>query len=691
MKKLCLVSIVCVLLCFAFVSCEEAVNAPAKSIDNILPVESLRTIFDPEIIGNIGPVVWNSGEDIALAVDIGASRNSVRKNASGIKITSHAHNDDFPGIYFIWDSKQKDSGYLKVDAAVFDLLKSFTLTTKESNEYWDLVIALQDGQELSPDNCYVFFIPHAGNNKNINMVFIDEWAAKEIGEEEIIEEEIIEEEIIEEEIIEDESIGEEPIELPYSISAGYSYTVAVSSDGSLWAWGQNSYGQLGDGTTDSRSNPVRIGSDNDWANVATGNEHTIATKTDGSLWAWGRNNRWQIGDGTTINRSSPVRIGSDNDWDVLVAGSDYNLAIKTDTSLWGWGYNGSSQLGNDSKSNSLIPIQIGTDTGWVSLAASNGNSLGIKADGSIWGWGNNINGQLGDGTTRAKPTPTRIGTDDDWAAIAKGNGYTIALKIDGSLWAWGTNGSGQLGDGTTSSKTAPVRIGTDNDWVVVSTKGAGGTKALKKDGSMWAWGSNLGGTLGDGTTTNRNVPTQIGIDSIWVAVFPGYSHTIACRLDGSFWAWGSNSFGQFGDGTTTNSRLPVEITLSGETVIIPPQEVNLLEKYNISLTSNIWNDYMPAWSPERSSLVTLQFRSADMLPEMEVSATIITDRVTLPVAVSDIYNNRGTDVILFLKDFRPIDGIRLNDGEEYTIEIVIKILGEQQTITTEKKKVFTTH
>ena|GEM_PF-1453001 len=124
-----------------------------------------------------GTLTWNGADDRAVSVDIDATA-STRENASGAKITSNAHSADFPGIYFVWDAKQKDAGYLKVDAAVFDQYDSFTLTIKESNTYWDFVIAPQPGQQLTDDGCYVFFIPKVFGNKNINMVFVSSWVAK---------------------------------------------------------------------------------------------------------------------------------------------------------------------------------------------------------------------------------------------------------------------------------------------------------------------------------------------------------------------------------------------------------------------------------------------------------------------------------------------------------------------------------
>ena len=179
MKKLSVLSAVFILLSLVLISCDNTVDNSASSETNSNSM-LLKLLFagNADFIQGLGSVVWNSSEaDKAVAAGISAVQNMARNNASGIKITSNARSDDFPGIYFIWDSKQKDSGYLKVAAGIFTLLKSFTLTAKEANTYWDFTIAMQNGQQLTSDNCYVFFIPRVYNNKNINMVFVSEWAA----------------------------------------------------------------------------------------------------------------------------------------------------------------------------------------------------------------------------------------------------------------------------------------------------------------------------------------------------------------------------------------------------------------------------------------------------------------------------------------------------------------------------------
>ena len=301
------------------------------------------------------------------------------------------------------------------------------------------------------------------------------------------------------------SLGNASAAVTPKIAAGYSHFLAIKSDGTLWAWGNNRYGQLGDGTTVYRDSPVQIGAENDWVEVAAGMDHTIAMKSDRTLWAWGRNNSGQLGDGTTTDKYTPVQIGTDYDWDAVAAGGWYTVALKRDGRLWAWGYNGSGQLGDGTTTSRHTPVQVGTDNDWNVLEAGEYHTLALKKNGTLWAWGDNQYGQLGDGTIQGKPSPVPIGTDHDWAAIAAGYYHTVALKTGGTLWAWGKNDYGQLGDGSTDDKHIPVSIGTDHDWAKISA-GYYHSVALKTGGTLWTWGSNQDGQLGDGTIAYRVSP-----------------------------------------------------------------------------------------------------------------------------------------------------------------------------------------
>jgi len=343
-----------------------------------------------------------------------------------------------------------------------------------------------------------------------------------------------------------------------SVAAGGYHTVAVKTDGTLWAWGFNYYGQLGNGTTGNKSSPVQVGTDNHWQSVTAGEYHTVAVKTDGTLWAWGYNTYGQLGDGTTTNKSSPVQVGSDNHWQSVAAGYCHTVAVKTDGTLWACGYNPYGQLGDGTIADKSSPVQVGTDNHWLLAAAGGYHTVAVKTDGTLWAWGFNTYGQLGNGMTANKSSPVQAGTDNHWQSLAAGYSHTVAVKTDGTLWAWGYNGYGQLGNGMTADMSSPVQVGTDNYWQSAAA-GEYHTVAVKTDGTLWTWGCTGYGQLGNGATANKSSPVQAGRDNRWQSLAAGYSHTVAVKTDGTLWAWGYNTYGQLGDGTTTNESSPVQV------------------------------------------------------------------------------------------------------------------------------------
>ena len=241
--------------------------------------------------------------------------------------------------------------------------------------------------------------------------------------------------------------------------------------------------------------------------VSAGSVHSVAIRSDGSLWAWGA----VLGDGTTTTRNSPVRIGTASDWTAVSAGRYHVVGIRADGSLWAWGGNWQGQLGDGTATRWLSPVRIGTASDWAAVSAGDYHNMAIRTDGSLWAWGGNWQGQLGDGTTTGRNSPVRIGTASDWTAVSAGSSHVVGIRADGSLWAWGSGG--QLGDGTTTGRNSPVRIGSASDWAAVSAGGhhSSHSVAIRTDGSLWAWGSNREGQLGDGTMMNRTVAIQIDI------------------------------------------------------------------------------------------------------------------------------------------------------------------------------------
>jgi alpha-tubulin suppressor-like RCC1 family protein/flagellar hook assembly protein FlgD len=360
------------------------------------------------------------------------------------------------------------------------------------------------------------------------------------------------------------------------IAAGGNHNVYLKTDGILGAWGNNYYGQLGDGTSGSATNktaPVRVGTDTTWVGITAGGSHSVAIKSNGTLWGWGYNNYGQVGTGSaTTQYNSPTQIGTDTAWLWVDGGGYHTAAIKTDGTLWAWGYNYSGQVGDGtsgSTANKTSPVQIGTATTWAAVSAGGSHTMALRTDGTLWGWGSGSVGQTGVGNAAS---PMQVGTDKTWVAVAAGGYHTVAIKADGTLWAWGYNTSGQVGTGSTTTTyyTSPTQIGTDKTWVAVAAGGSH-TVALKANGTLWAWGKNDNGQVGTGssTTTQYNSPTQIGTGTAWIAVSAGENHTVALKSDGTVWTWGANTSGQAGDATTTNRTAPVQAIIYPEAPASP--------------------------------------------------------------------------------------------------------------------------
>ncbi len=312
------------------------------------------------------------------------------------------------------------------------------------------------------------------------------------------------------------------------VAGGQNHSVGLRNDGTLWAWGRNTVGQLGQGTASgsNQTTPIQVGTAFDWRSITAGIDFSLALRADGTLWAWGDNSFGQLGLGDTIFRTSPQQVGTSTDWAAVAAGDSFVLARKTDGTLWAWGRNESGSLGLGDTTQRNTPTQVGTATNWAAISAGGFHSAALRSDGTLWTWGNNLSGQLGLGDTSPRTTPTQVGTATDWAAISAGGFHVLAIRQDGSLWVWGRNNFGQLGLGDTTNRTTPTQLGTQTDWDQVSTGGFT-SLALKTDGTLWAWGANA--ALNPATCTGddviHNTPTQVG-SSTWYAIEAGYAHNL---------------------------------------------------------------------------------------------------------------------------------------------------------------------
>ena len=266
---------------------------------------------------------------------------------------------------------------------------------------------------------------------------------------------------------------------------------------------------------------------------------SMALKSDGTVWAWGVGT---LGIGTRHQKSIPVQV---HDLSGVTAIAT-RQALKEDGTVWTWGGNKNGQLGDGTNSPRYVPVKVKDLSGVTAISAG----MAVREDGTVWTWGWNEFGQLGDGTTKNRRVPVQVQNLSNVIAVSNGGRiHSLALREDGTVWAWGKNDKGQLGNGTYENSTAPMQVsGLDG---VMAISAYHNSYALKKDGTVWAWGDNSVGQLGDGTTTSSNTPVQVqGLEGV-AAISVGAGHALALQKDGTVWAWGWNLSGQLGDGIAT--------------------------------------------------------------------------------------------------------------------------------------------
>jgi alpha-tubulin suppressor-like RCC1 family protein len=375
-----------------------------------------------------------------------------------------------------------------------------------------------------------------------------------------------------------------------SIWGGARGTIVLKSDGTVWTWGANFNGKLGIGDT----NPVRMSIPvevHDPGNVSYlnsvqaimgGEVHNVALKADGTVWSWGYNAFGQLGNGTTNDAWLPVQTGlgaSPPLTNVIKLGGRpyFTLAVKSDGTVWAWGMNRYGQMGNGTVNplpgpQVIVPGLVsnswpgGAINSPMQVTCGYQFSAALLTNGTVWTWGGGSHGELGDGPIITNYVPVRVPGLTNITAISAGWFHILALKSDGTVWDWGNNANGELGDGTTINRSNAVQVLNVSNIVVVSG-GDGHSSALAADGTVWKWGLNDLGELGNGTTNAvaNPFPAKILTDkfgngfSNLVLVSARDYHNIAVKADGSVWMWGANDQGQCGDGTTNDDWRPAPV------------------------------------------------------------------------------------------------------------------------------------
>ena len=348
----------------------------------------------------------------------------------------------------------------------------------------------------------------------------------------------------------------------------------AQNPGFIWAWGSDMEHQLGAGGTGASVYPIRpnIGG---IVVVNAGGFHNLALKSDGTFVAWGGNRDGQNCNGTLSSGSFPIPVKAFAGALAGAGGGIHSLVLKPDGTVWACGHNAEGQLGDGTNNFNPNPVQALGLSGVVGIAAGGTFSLALKSDGTVWAWGLNTDGQLGDGTNTNRNAPVQVSGLSSVVAIAAGGPavvgggeHSLALKSDGTVWAWGRNVEGQLGDGTNTNHNTPVQVSGLSDVVGISAGGAHNL-ALKSNGGVWAWGRNTEGQLGDSTNANHNTPVHVsGLFGV-SAIDAGDLHSLALKPDGTVWAWGLNSLGQLGNGSAQNqTNVPGQVIQLGGAVRI---------------------------------------------------------------------------------------------------------------------------
>ena len=332
----------------------------------------------------------------------------------------------------------------------------------------------------------------------------------------------------------------------YSVSSNDWGTSIIDSNGNIWCWGGNDSGQVGNGTTNNvLYYPERIKEETKFVQISKKSSKCLGIDRKGNLWAWGSNYYGQLGDGTTTTKTSPVQIKKGTRFIKIASGVWNGYGIDEEGRLWGWGSNTAGQLGDGTTTERTIPVQIKGETKFTQISAGFGHRIAIDNEGNLWTWGINESGQLGDGTKTVRTSPVQIKSGTKFTQISAGYNYSMAIDNEGNLWTWGSNDRGQLGDGTKTNRISPVQIKSGMKFTQISA-GDDHSMVLDNEGNLWTWGSNDKGQLGNGTTEDVLIPEKLETKINIKKITAGRRSSFVIDNKGQLWGCGWNLNVQIG-------------------------------------------------------------------------------------------------------------------------------------------------
>jgi alpha-tubulin suppressor-like RCC1 family protein len=355
------------------------------------------------------------------------------------------------------------------------------------------------------------------------------------------------------------------------VSAGYEHSLAVGSDGKIYAWGANGYGQLGNGSNPTSDVPVLVMTPANvtFTQVSAGGFHSLAVGSDGNTYAWGDNSNGQLGNGSNTNSNVPVQVTLPTGvtFTQVSAGTYHSLAVGSDNKTYAWGENRYGKLGNGSNTDSNVPVQVTLPTAvtFIQVSAGGTHSLAVGSDNNTYAWGYNSYGQLGNGSSTNSNVPVQVTlpTGVTFTQVSAGLGHSLAVGSDGNAYAWGSNSYGQLGDNTTTDSNLPVSVPVPGGSATFTQVSAGRYHSLAVDsnGNSFGWGNNSSGQLGNTSTADSHAPLLVTVPAgvTFTQMSAGAAHSLAVGSDGKSYAWGKNDLGQLGNNTLTDSHVPVPV------------------------------------------------------------------------------------------------------------------------------------